>query len=246
MSLYFRNIPDIEYISRENSTLGRYVRVKNLFKRLKIRDDIFQNLVFFEKYKIIGDERPDNVALKIYNDETLDWVILLSNNVVDIKSEWPLSQKSFDIFLKEKYSAILGKENEYDLINGTTVKGSELSNVEDAIFSVIHHYETKEIKTVSGRVIVPAGLRVNKDYKVSYFDPDLGDDVERSADIITPVTNYEYEENIENRKRDIFILKPRYLGVVIKDIEEQFPYKAGGTQFVDKTLKRVDDVKMSL
>ncbi len=245
MSLYFRNIPDIEYISRENSTLGRYVRVKNLFKRLKIKDDIFQNLVFFEKYKIIGDERPDNVALKIYNDETLDWVILLSNNVVDIKSEWPLSQKSFDTFLKEKYSAILGKENEYDLINGDTVKGSELTNVEDAIFSVIHHYETKEIKTVSRKVIVPAGLRVGKDYKVSYFDPDLGDDVERSADIITPVTNYEYEEDIENKKRDIFILKPRYLGVIIKDIEQQFPYKEGGTQFVDKTLKRVDDVKMN-
>jgi hypothetical protein len=245
MSLYFRNIPDIEYISRENNTLGRYVRIKNLFKRLKIKDDIFQNLVFFEKYKIIGDERPDNVSLKIYNDETLDWLILLSNNIIDIKSEWPLTQSSFDIFLKEKYNFILGKNKEYDLISGTTIKGSDLSNVEDAIFSVIHHYETNEIKTISGKVIVPAGLRVDKNYKISYFDPDLGDDVEKSSNIVTPITNYQYEEEIENRKRDIFILKPRYLGVVIRDIEEQFPYKSGGSQFIDKNLKRVDDVKMN-
>ena len=81
MSLYFKNIPDLEYIFRGNDTLNRYVKVKNLFKRLKLRDDIFQNLVFFNKYEIVGDERPDNVAYKLYNDETLDWLVLICNNM---------------------------------------------------------------------------------------------------------------------------------------------------------------------
>jgi hypothetical protein len=245
MSLYFKNIPDLEYIFRGNDTLNRYVKVKNLFKRLKLRDDIFQNLVFFNKYEIVGDERPDNVAYKLYNDETLDWLVLICNNILNIQSEWPLAQKSYDNYLIEKYSPILGMEKNFDLINGTTVKGTQLNDVEEAIYSVIHHYETKEIRTVLNNIIVPAGLKVDKDYKISYYDPDLGDDVERSVNLITPITNYEFEDNLENKKRTIFVLKKRYLGLVLRDIEEQLPYKSGGTQFINKTLKRVDDIRIT-
>lgn len=245
MSLYFENIPDLEYISRGNDTLNRYVRIKNLFKRLKLRDDIFQSLVFFNKYEIVGDERPDNVAFKIYNDETLDWLILLCNNIINIQSEWPLTQRAYYNYLVEKYSPILGMEKEFELLNGNKVKGTDLTDVEEAIYSVIHHYETKEIKTILNNILVPAGLTVDKDYKVSYYDPDLGDDVERSDNIVTPITNYDFEDNIENKKRTIYVLKPRYLGVVLRDIEEQFPYKEGGAQYVSKSLKKVDDIRIT-
>ena len=51
---------------------------KNLFKRGKIRPDIFGNLNYFTKYNIIGDERPDNIAYKEYNDSNLDWVNSIS------------------------------------------------------------------------------------------------------------------------------------------------------------------------
>lgn len=245
MSLYFTNIPDIEYISRGNSTLNRYTRAKNLFKRLKLRDDIFQNLVFFEKYNIEGDERPDNVAFKLYNNETLDWIILICNNIINIQSEWPLSQRSYDNYLIEKYNPFLGMNKNFDLINGSTVRGVDLNNVEDAIYSIIHHYETKEIRTSSGKILVPKGILVNKDYKISYFDQDLNSDVERTTDLITPITNYEYEENIENKKRNIFVLKKQYIGIVLRDLEEQMKYKPGTTQFINSNLKRVENIKLT-
>ena len=84
---YFKKVPNFEYISRDsnNSPLSDYTEVKNLFKRAKIRDDIFQNLSYFEKYTIVGEERPDDVAYKFYDDPTLDWVILLANNIQQIK-----------------------------------------------------------------------------------------------------------------------------------------------------------------
>ena len=71
---YFRQLPNFEYVSRNpgEHNISDYVPVKNLFKRAKLREDIFGNLNFFEKYSIIGDERPDNVAFKYYNDDTLD------------------------------------------------------------------------------------------------------------------------------------------------------------------------------
>ena len=59
----------------------------------------FNNLTYFTKYQIVGDDRPDNVAFKVYDDETLDWVILLSNNITNIQTEWPLAHQSFYNFL---------------------------------------------------------------------------------------------------------------------------------------------------
>ena len=104
MSNYFKKVPDFEYVSRDPNQrqISEYATVKNLFRRGKLRDDIFGNLSYFTKYKIIGDERPDNVAFKFYKEETLDWVILLSNNILNVQSEWPLTQKNFEEVMLDK------------------------------------------------------------------------------------------------------------------------------------------------
>ena len=104
MSNYFSKIPNFEYVSRfEDAKISDYIPVKNLFKRGKLREDIFQDLTFFTKYDIKGDDRPDNVAFELYGDSSLDWVVLISNNILNIQSEWPLTQKGFDQYLLEKY-----------------------------------------------------------------------------------------------------------------------------------------------
>ena len=94
---YFRNIPDFEYVNRtkDGQFISNYTQVKNFFKKGKLREDLFQDLTIFEKYSIRGDDRPDNVANEIYGDATLDWVVLLSNNIVNIYNEWPLNQQAF-------------------------------------------------------------------------------------------------------------------------------------------------------
>jgi hypothetical protein len=220
MSSYFQRVPDFNYVSRlPDSKIGDYVRVKNLFKKGKLREDIFQNVAFFEKYKIVGDDRPDNVAFEVYDDSSLDWVILLSNNILNIQSEWPLPQTDFDRFVLDKY----GDYN--TLYNG------------------IHHYETIEIKNTQGVTIVPAGLQVDSSYSVSYYD--FFTDLQvTTGNLATPITNYEYEEKVENDKRNIFILKPRYLNIVFDDMEEIMAYKKGSTQYVSESLKTGDNIKL--
>jgi hypothetical protein len=220
MSSYFQRVPDFNYVSRlPDSKIGDYVRVKNLFKKGKLREDIFQNVAFFEKYKIVGDDRPDNVAFEVYDDSSLDWVILLSNNILNIQSEWPLPQTDFDRFVLDKY----GDYN--TLYNG------------------IHHYETEEVKNTQGVTIVPAGLQVDSSYSVSYYD--FFTDLQvTTGNLATPITNYEYEEKVENDKRNIFILKPRYLNIVFDDMEEIMQYKKGSTQYVSESLKTGDNIKL--
>ena len=80
---YFSQVPNLAYVDRTpgEKTISAYKTVKNLFKRAKLREDIFSDLTYFTKYQVVGDESPDNVAEKFYDDPTLEWVILLANNI---------------------------------------------------------------------------------------------------------------------------------------------------------------------
>ncbi len=268
MSSYFQFVPDFEYVNRnpKEKNISEYITVKNLFKRGKIRDDIFKNTVFFEKYQIVGDERPDNVAFNFYEDERLDWLVLLSNNIVNVQSEWPLPQKSFENHLLDKYGS-------YESLYSVGEVGDN--------FYPPHHFETIiDIKNSSGITLVPKGIRLG--YQVeyvamgdsvkrvavphflpetsklltlngivsltvgySYFDSGLGSEVIVSTnDFTAPITNYEYEIKKEEEKRNIFLLKREYVNLVINDINEIMQYKEGSRQFVSRTLKRGDNIKL--
>jgi len=141
---YFQQVPNFEYVNRTkgNTNISNYINVKNLFKRGRIRPDIFGNLSYFTKYKIIGDERPDNVAFKEYGDSNLDWIILLSNNILNVQDEWPLPQTSLDEILLEKYGT-------YDELHS------------------LHHYETIEIKNSKGGVILPGELETPNKWRTN-------------------------------------------------------------------------------
>ena len=217
---YFRNIPDFEYVNRtkDGQFISNYTQVKNFFKKGKIREDLFQDLTVFEKYSILGDDRPDNVANEIYGDPTLDWVVLLSNNIVNIYNEWPLSQQAFEAYVLDKYKTL-------------------------AKLDEVHHYESNEVKDSSGVIIFPKGVRVSAAQSVSYFEP-LSDEQVTVNPVSKAVTNYQHEQSINDKKRRIFLIKPIYLNVVFDDLEEMMQYKEGSTQFVSESLKRADDIRL--
>ena len=218
---YFRNLPEFDYVdrTRNDGSIGDYTRVKNLFKKGVLRQDIFQDLSFFTKYIVEGDDRPDNVADRVYGDPTLDWVVLMANNITNIQSEWPLSQADFYTFILDKY------ENETTLYSG------------------IHHYESNEVKTSRDVIVIPSGMKVGVGQSVSFYDDGLKQQVTKT-DVASPITNYMYEDKINNDKRNIFILKPIYLNLVFDDLENIMEYKEGSTQYVSETLVRGDNIRM--
>ena len=219
MSSYFSEVPNFEYVSRlPDAKISDYITVKNFFKRGFLREDIFQNLSFFTKYSITGNDRPDNVAFEVYNDSTLDWLVLMSNNIVNIQNEWPISNADFDEIMLEKYGSY------------------------DTLFSGIHHYETLEVKDARDVRIVNAGLKVESDYSVTFFDERAGQMVTVTPTI--PVTNYQYEQKVNEDKRNIYLLQPRYLQVVRDDLEDLMTYREGSTQYMSETLKRADNIRL--
>tara|TARA_Y100000996_G_scaffold127330_1_gene96470 strand:+ start:124 stop:789 length:666 start_codon:yes stop_codon:yes gene_type:complete len=219
MSNYFSQLPDFEYVSRlPDSRISDYIPVKNLFMRGKLREDIFQDASVFTKYKIKGDDRPDNVAYEVFGDANLDWLVLTCNNIINVYDEWPMTQINFENYLLEKYET-------YENINAT------------------HHFETTEVKNTSGVVIIPAGLEVDSNYSITFFDEKIeGMTIVNSP--VQEVTNYVYEDRLQNDRRNIFLLKRRFLNVVKDDLEEMMIYKKGSTQYKSETLKTADNIRL--
>ena len=220
MPSYFRQVPNFEYIIRTADTknISEYTPVKNLFKRGKLKKDIFNDLTKFTKYKIIGDERPDNVASKIYGDSTLDWLVLLSNNVMNIQTEWPLDHESFHNFLLNKYRS------------------------EEQILAV-HHYETTEVRKTAQAIIVPKGIEGPQNYSVEFYDARI-ESYTTVSNITTEITNKDYELKIENDKRNIYLLKPAYINLIINDMSESMTYKEGSTQYLSETLVKGENIRL--
>jgi len=217
---YFNYIPDFNYVDRNpNAKLGDQVRVKNLFRRIKLREDIFQDSTVFEKYQIRGDDRPDNIANQFYGRPDYDWIVLVSNNIVNIQTEWPMPQNTFDSFILNKYGT-------YQNANA------------------VRHYETREVKNTQGVVIVPAGQIVDKGYSYTYYEEFQQAFVD-TGDITVEVTNYDYETRIEEAKRNISLLKRRYLPVILDDIEKEMKYKKGSSDYISGTLKSSDNIRLT-
>lgn len=243
---YFREVSDLLYQSQQTNRNSSYdyTRVKNLFRRAKIRDDFFQNATAFTKYKIIGEERPDQVAEKIYGSSEYDWVVLISNNILNTRTEWPLSDSEFSRYLERKYT--------------------------EAELASAHHYETTLVTDSRGKMIVPAGKIVDSNFTVKYYDPDVKTSnnttgsytfdsttttfdstlvrfnstsfVSLTGTLITKnpvkmVSVYEYEIQQNDKKRNIYILRPRFLQTAIDDMRTIMSY-GFSSQYVDDLTKK--------
>ena len=218
---FFRYVPDFDYVSRlsKAQNISDYIRVKNLFKRTRISEEIFSDLTFFTKYQVIQDERPDNVAYKIYGDSNLDWIVLLSNNIINVQQEWPLEHTSYYNYLISKYGS-------------------------DAALQNIHHYETREIKNSVGKVVVPKGVEVPSTFTITFFDPGLGVQETVTTEIVTEITNQVYEDKLNDSKRNINLIKPKFIGLVIEEMERLMKYPKGSTQYVSKNVVRGENIRI--
>ena len=221
MSKYFRKLPNLNYPSllKDRESNIDFVQTKNLFRRAKVREDLFDNFMQFDKYKIIGDERPDNVAQKVYDNDDLDWVVLMSNNIIDIKNEWPLTQSQLNEFINEKYTA-------QQLVS-------------------IHHYETLELRDNKNQLILPAGLVVDENFNMEYLS---GGQVKSTNSLVDgrpvkAVTFFDYENNLNEQKRNINVLKEEFLGIFIKDFERIMKYDKS-SQYVNRKLKRTENPRI--
>ena len=234
---YFRELPDISAVSllagRQRS--DERVLVKNIFRRAKLRTDVDYAITAFDFRMIKEGDRPDTIAAEIYDDPELDWVVLITNNIINIRDQWPLSNNDLHNYMLDRY-------------------GSEAALLEP------HHYETKEIRDRFNRTVLDAGRWVDEDYTFTYVnldgntvttdktayksvqdEPDHTDAYKKtwvllSSNAAGPVSNFKYETLQNDAKRLIRILKPEFLGGFIADMRSIMKYETS-SQYINRTTK---------
>ena len=216
---YFRELPDVEYQSFLSDAISSqdYLKVKNLFRRNKLRDDLQNVFTIFNKYEIVEGARPDTVAEDFYGKADLDWVVLMTAGIINVRDEWPLSNYQLYKYAENKYG---------------------IEGLND-----INYYETKEVKDSNGRLILPAGKDVNEDFTLNYSDN--GTKVSVSGiSVRRGVSNWEYETIKNNKKSSIYLLKQGYLQQFLNDMREIMTYGLS-SEYVNESLIRTENTKVT-
>jgi hypothetical protein len=213
---FFRELPNIEYLSPladRDSSLD-YIKVKNFFRRVKVRDDLKKYFTVFDRITIKDGARPDQVADKVYGNAELDWVVLITAGIINVNNEWPLTSYELYNYSLEKYGALL---------NATK------------------YYETIEIRDDRNRLILPKGKIVDSDFSIPNPSNPLTDLTGNAIRI--GISYYEYETRLNERKRQIDLLKPRYLDQFLKDMRKIMKYSKS-SQYVSTRLIKTSNTRI--
>ena len=138
---FFRELPNLLYPSflPEKTSSLDFIEVKNIFRRIKVRDDLFNNFTVFNKYEIPEGARPDTVAEEILGSANFDWIVLTVAGIINVRNEWPLSNRDLYNYANDKYGESLNSNR---------------------------FFETTEVKDSSGRLILPKGKVVDSDFTI--------------------------------------------------------------------------------
>ena len=194
MAFYFRPHPTIQY--RIPGT-KRTIAATDITRRFSLANFVRNANVNFEEYYVQDGERPDTVAYDYYDDQTLDWLVLLSNEIHDPYYEWPLSYEQFNTYMTQKYGDL-------------------------DTYKTVHHYERilqeQQLITENGiqRIIPEKTLEVDYTTFISLTS------AQRKSGFCDDggISLYEYELAINDQRRQIYLLDLNSVQV----IKDQHPY----------------------
>jgi len=204
MATFFTRIPDV-YIGVNNQALYyeeeniTYVKVKNFFRTVRIREDYQSYATLFEPYYIQHDYRPDNVAQEVYGDASMDWIVLMTNNILDMYTQWPKNFEELNRYTKELYG-------------------------EDEIVKT-HHWETVEYIDGDGDIIIPGGIIIPEDFVMKDWKRRLALPPTKYK---KSISNYEHEDFLNEKKRFIYLMSPGLADEFIREFEDLLAYPEDG------------------
>ena len=212
---YFRELPELQYQSF-------------LQDRLSTEDYILVKN-FFRRIKLRDD---------------LQNIFTLFDKYIIVDGERPdtLAEKFFgDSSLDWVILIVAGIINVYD---EWPLSDKDLYNfvidkygIENA--NAIHHYETKLVVDSSNRLILRSGLIVDADFTIP--DPE-----NRSLTLnpVNGISNFEYETLKNDKKREIYVLKPSFLEDFIENTRSLMRYQKS-SEYINNRLIKTKNTKVT-
>jgi hypothetical protein len=191
---YFDTLPKIIHTNNN----GISTIMTNLMARVSILPEILKNPMVYYKYDVQDGDTPEIVAYKYYDDPYRYWIVLFANKMLDPQWDWPLNSLQFNEYVNDKYGNTLSNLHHYEKVITKTTRGTD----EDQTVT--------ESFTISGEEFVsllyshPFGIDPVRTFPLSTGVVDITIQP-------TPVTNYDYELNLNESKRNINILNSKYV-----------------------------------
>lgn len=205
MARFFDKFKTILY-DINGKDVSSYELVTNIFFRFKIIQNVLDNISAYYEYTIQDGDTPEILADKVYGDPEAHWVILLANNIVDAQHDWPLDYKSFNQYITKKYDLISIAKTQihhYEKIVERTESTSGITTETRFVVDLRKITETEDD--------VPYDYYENIPEDGLYETVDMGDG--KTVQVRTyrnAVSNYDWELDLNERKRNIKIIKAEY------------------------------------
>ncbi len=197
MAHYFKPFPKIDYDLKKN---GKSNSLTNITLRFKVQEALLSQSVIYYDYRVQEEDRPDIVAELYYQDSTLDWLILIINDIVDPQFEWPKEQYSLDKFIRQKYGSI-----------------SEAQGT-------VHHYEkilNAQSTLADGTVVPERTVKIDQ----TTYNSLAGDTLQGETGFVKvrrEVSAYQYEQDLNDERRNIKLLDQVYVPQVLSAVRGIF------------------------
>lgn len=210
---FFDKFPQVLYDINKKD-VPNYELVTNIFFRLKVVQEVLDNITAYYEYIIQDGDTPEILADKIYGDVESHWIILLTNNIIDAQHDWPLDYRTFNQYIEKKYDLIsLAKSqtHHYEKVvrreesaSGTVTETRFVINLrKESALDDMYPFDTYE--------------DLPEDGYVETFDMGDGKTVIQTT-FREKISNYDWEVEQNENKRIIKVIKPEY----IPQIKEEF------------------------
>jgi hypothetical protein len=182
-------------------------------------------------YVVVEGDTPEIVSYKFYGTPLYHWVVLIVNDIVNPREEWPLSENQLINKIALKYSTpvtgILTTTKNSDIVTGIGTSFSTELTVGDFLYK---NSTTENLGRIEN-IISDSSVRLTKASSMSYqgvvkkcdfnqvyeyrettygYVVDYDENLEASEEIY-PVTIYEYESEKNELKREIKVLDPNFI-----------------------------------
>ena len=232
MSYFFQGFPTMQYDVFAN---GRPVETTDLFRSVRLKNNLRDDILLYERYRIQDGERPDHVSLKLYGTTDYYWTFFMINpDIVNSFADWPCSRIEMENKIRIKYqgNVLLTEEDiSNKFIRGETLKGAiSLATAsiiqKDTDRGVIRLSTTDQVGTfVDGELI--RGLTSNDqiaiDRQIPYsVNPNHFEDstrfwVRKDYPGAVGIPNDQHEREWNEFKTDIKVIRPEYITQVVDE-----------------------------
>jgi hypothetical protein len=228
--MYFKSFPYTLY-SLDNTNTVQVVT--NITTRVALSDEVKNNLALFDVYDVRDGDTPELVADRFYKNSELHWLVLHYNDIIDPRFDWPLSTNNLNLYSASKYANVNGihhyEDANLNYTNGNVILTSNNSFGNFAINDPITNNTnigsgviTSKISNSNVFVTVTTGGFISGDQIVLASNTSVIGNISSTNTLTgTPVTNLIYEDEVNESKRRIKILKASYVDAVVNDFKKK-------------------------